>query len=284
MRKSIFWLMVSLGAWSCSSKKHVNYLFDTLSADSTGIQFENKIVPTPAFNLFSYMYYYNGAGTGAGDFNNDGLIDLYFAANQGKSAMYINKGRMRFEDITDKAGIIQDSAWNTGVSVVDINADGLLDIYLCCVGNYKILKGRNRLLICTGIDKEGIPHYEEKASMYGLDFSGFSTQAAFLDFDADGDLDMFLLNHSVNHDGNYAPRSNFINTYDSLAGQRLYRNDKGKFVNITAASGINGSRIGYGLGVAVADINMDGWPDIYVGNDFHENDYLYINQKNGKFE
>jgi len=284
MRKSIFWLMVSLGAWSCSSKKQANYLFDTLSADSTGIQFENKIVPTPAFNLFSYMYYYNGAGTGAGDFNNDGLIDLYFAANQGKSAMYINKGRMRFEDITDKAGIIQDSAWNTGVSVVDINADGLLDIYLCCVGNYKILKGRNRLLICTGIDKEGIPHYEEKASMYGLDFSGFSTQAAFFDFDADGDLDMFLLNHSVNHDGNYAPRSNFINTYDSLAGQRLYRNDKGKFVNITAAAGINGSRIGYGLGVAVADINMDGWPDIYVGNDFHENDYLYINQKNGKFE
>jgi enediyne biosynthesis protein E4 len=283
MRKYSFVFVMIIGVWSCSSKKQVNYLFDTLGEDSTGIHFENKITPTPAFNLFSYMYYYNGAGTGAGDFNNDGLIDLYFASNQGKSAMYINKGGMRFEDITTKTGIIQDSAWNTGVSVVDINADGLLDIYLCCVGNYKVLKGRNRLLICTGIDKGGIPHYEEKAASYGLDFSGFSTQAAFLDYDADGDLDMFLLNHSVNHDGNYAPRKSFINTYDSLAGQRLYRNDKGKFINVTASTGINGSRIGYGLGVVVSDINMDGWPDIYVGNDFHEDDYLYINQKNGRF-
>ena len=147
-------------------------------------------------------------------------------------------------------------------------------------------------MVCTGIGPDKIPVYEDQASTYGLDFSGFSTQAAFLDYDGDGDLDMFLLNHSVNHDGNYAPRENFLNTYDSLAGHRLYRNDQktmkdgkteSRFTNITKEAGINGSKIGYGLGVVVADINLDGWPDIYVGNDFHENDYLYINQQNGTF-
>jgi hypothetical protein len=240
------------------------------------------------------MYYYNGAGVGAGDFNNDGRIDLFFAANQQANRLYLNKGQLQFEDITKAAaGVPTDAAWSTGVSVVDINNDGLLDIYVCRVGNYKVLKGKNQLLVCTGIDEKGIPHYQEQAAQYGLDFSGFSTQAAFLDYDGDGDLDLFLLNHSVNHDGNYAPRKNFENTFDSLAGQKFYRNDTkinaggvtdGRFTDITRTVGINGSKIGYGLGVAVADINLDGWPDIYVGNDFHENDYLYINNQKGQFE
>lgn len=282
-------LLICMAA--CSGKKS-DPLFALLDHEKTGIHFSNNLNPTTSFNLFSYMYFYNGAGIGAGDFNNDGLIDLFFAANQGNNSLYLNTGNLQFKDVTKQAQIPADGAWSTGVSVVDINNDGLLDIYVCRVGNYKTLKGKNQLLVCTGIGEDKVPVYEDQASLYGLDFSGFSTQSAFLDFDGDGDLDMFLLNHSVNHDGNYAPRKNFINTYDSLAGQRLYRNDqykdaKGnlntKFTEITKDAGINGSRIGYGLGVAVADINLDGWPDIYVGNDFHENDYLYINQQNGKF-
>lgn len=282
-----------IGMISCNTKSaEKTSLFTILDSSKTGIQFANRLTPTPAFNLFSYMYYYNGAGVGTGDFNNDGLPDLFFAASQRKNALYLNKGDMHFAEVSEQAGIPADNSWSTGVSVVDINDDGLLDIYICKVGNYKILTGKNQLLVCDSIDKSGIPHYTEQAAAYGLDFSGFSTQAAFLDYDGDGDLDMFLLNHSVNHDGNYAPREVFLNTYDSLAGQRLYRNDMkkaangkmaGQFVNVTRSTGINGTRIGYGLGVAVSDINLDGWPDIYVGNDFHENDYIYINQKNGTF-
>lgn len=283
-----------LSITSCKQKKKLQSpIFKTLTTNETGIDFSNKLKPTPEFNLFSYMYYYNGAGVGAGDFNNDGLIDLFFTANQGDNKLYLNKGNLKFTDVTKQASIPQDGGWSTGVSVVDINNDGLLDIYICKVGHYKVLNSRNQLLVCKGISKDGIPYYEDEAALYGLDFAGFSTQAVFFDYDGDGDLDMFLLNHSVNHDGNYAPRSNFINTFDSLAGQKLYRNDivfdnnkvpHGKFTDVTRESHINGSKIGYGLGVAVSDINLDGWPDFYVGNDFHENDYLYINQKNGTFE
>jgi FG-GAP repeat. len=283
----------SIFIFSCAHKKTIQSpLFKTLESNYTGINFTNKLTPTSQFNLFSYMYYYNGAGIGAGDFNNDGLIDLFFSANQVDNKLYLNKGNLKFEDVTLAAAIPQDSGWSTGVSVVDINNDGLLDIYICKVGHYKTLKSKNQLLICKGIDKKGIPFYKDEAKEYGLDFTGFSTQATFFDYDGDGDLDMFLLNHSVNHEGNYAPRENFLNTFDSLAGQKLYRNDSYKnstgktsihFTDVTKISGINGSRIGYGLGVAVADINLDGWPDLYVGNDFHENDYLYINQKMENF-
>ena len=289
---SIFYL--SLLFCSCSNKKSMQFpLFKTVDSKQTGITFINKLTPTPQFNLFSYMYYYNGAGIGAGDFNNDGLIDLFFAANQGDNKLFLNKGGLKFTDVTASANIPQNSGWSTGVSVVDINNDGLLDIYICKVGHYKTLNSKNQLLICKGIDKNGVPFYKDEAKEYGLDFSGFSTQAVFFDYDGDGDLDMFLLNHSVNHDGNYAERKKFLNTYDSLAGQKLYRNDSYKdrsgkttihFTDVTKESGINGSKIGYGLGVAVADINLDGWPDFYVGNDFHENDYLYINQKDGTFK
>ena len=290
---NFFLFLTSLIFFSCSQKKKLQSpLFKTLDSKTTGIDFSNKLTPTPQFNLFSYMYYYNGSGIGAGDFNNDGLTDLFFSANQGDNKLYLNKGALKFTDATAAASIPQDGGWSTGVSVVDINNDGLLDIYICKVGHYKTLNSKNQLLVCQGISKGGIPFYKEEASAYGLDFAGFSTQAAFFDYDGDGDLDMFLLNHSVNHDGNYAPRENFLNTFDSLAGQKLYRNDISTnssgnsfrhFTDVTKQAGINGSKIGYGLGVAVADINLDGWPDFYVGNDFHENDYLYINQKNGTF-
>jgi len=259
-------------------------IFEVLDSSKTGLSFSNKLTPTQEFNMFKYMYFYNGGGVGAGDFNNDGLIDLFMTANQGDNKLYLNKGGLTFKDVTVEAKIPQDSAWSTGVSVVDINNDGLLDIYICRVGKYETLHGHNQLLICKGIDKNGVPFYKDEAKEYGLDFSGFSTQAVFVDYDMDGDLDMFLLNHSIHHNGSFAPRKNFLGTYDSLSGDRIYRNDGNKFTDVTKQTGINSSAISYGLGVAVADINLDGYPDIYVGNDFHENDYLYINQKNGTFK
>ena len=277
--------IICAGILSCknAAPAGVPALFTALNNDTTGLHFSNTLKPTPEFNMLKYMYYYNGAGVGAGDFNNDGNIDLFFASNQGQNSLYLNEGNMHFKDVTKAALLPDDGGWSTGVSVVDINNDGLLDIYICRVGKFKILQGKNMLLVCKGI-QNGVPVYKNEIEQYGLSFSGFSTQAAFLDFDNDGDLDMFLLNHSVNHDGNFIPRKNFENTYDSLAGDQFFRNDNGHYSNITKQAGINSTKIGYGLGIAVSDINMDGWPDIYIGNDFHENDYLYINQKNGTFK
>lgn len=274
-----FFLLLLL---SCNSNK--NKLFVLRESDDTGIDFANRLHSSQAFNMFKYMYFYNGAGCGAGDFNNDGKIDLFFASNQGQNKMYLNEGDLHFKDITAAAKIPNDGGWSTGVSIVDINNDGLNDIYVCRVGQFEILKGKNQLLICNGIDKNGIPSYTDKAAEYGLNFSGFSTQAAFFDYDLDGDLDMFLLNHSVHQNGTFAERKNFIGTYHPLSGDRIFRNDGNRFIDVTHVSQINSSAIGYGLGICVADINSDGYPDIYIGNDFHENDYLYINQKNGTFK
>ena len=281
--RTIFVLVVSL-LYNCGShKKNSNPVFEVLDDNQTGLHFVNKLTPTQQFNMFNYMYFYNGAGIGAGDFNNDGLIDLFFASNQQQNKLYLNKGNLHFDDVTAEAKIPEDGGWSTGVSVVDINNDGLLDIYICRVGKYEILNSKNQLLICKGIDKNGVPQYEDEAAKYGLDFSGFSTQALFFDYDMDGDLDMFLLNHSVHQSGNFGARQNFLGTYSALSGDRIFRNDGDHFTDVTKETGINSSAISYGLGVVAADINLDGWPDLYVGNDFHENDYLYINQKNGKF-
>lgn len=259
-------------------------LFETLNDDKTGLHFVNKLTSTSQFNMFTYMYFYNGAGIGAADFNNDGLIDLFFASNQGENKLFLNQGNMHFKDVTIEARIPNDGGWSTGVSVVDINNDGLPDIYVCRVGNYETLHSKNQFLICKGIDKNGVPYYEDEAAKYGLDFSGFSTQAVFFDYDGDGDLDMFLLNHSVHQNGNFGPRKNFLGTYNLLSGDRIFRNDGDHFTDVTKETGINSSSISYGLGVVCADLNLDGWPDLYIGNDFHENDYFYINQKNGTFK
>ena len=280
----LFVLILLTGIMSCGKSRKKNAAwFQVLPADKTGLQFTNKLTPTQPFNIFHYMYFYNGAGIGAGDFNNDGRIDLFFAANQQDNKLFLNEGHLHFKDVTEKARIPKDGEWSTGVSVVDINNDGLLDIYVCRVGNYETLRGKNQLLICKGIGKDSIPYYEDEAAQYGLDFSGFSTQAVFFDYDLDGDLDMFLLNHSVHRNGTFAPRTNFLGTYNPLSGDRMYRNDGGHFTDVTKICGINSSAISYGLGIAVSDINLDGWPDLYIGNDFHENDYLYVNQKNGTF-
>lgn len=269
--------------FSCHEKNKTSFAFSVLKSDRTGLDFANRLNSTDSFNLFKYMYFYNGAGIGAGDFNNDGLTDVFFASNQGQNSLYLNKGNLQFRNVTSKAGIPVDNAWSTGVSVTDINNDGLLDIYICRVGNFKTLHSRNQFLICKGIDQDGVPHYVDEAAKLGLDFSGFGTQAAFLDYDMDGDLDVFLLNHSVHENGNFRPRQVFEGTIHPTAGNRLFRNDGERFTDVSVASGISSTVIGYGLGLVASDINLDGYPDLYIGNDFHENDYLYINQRNGTF-
>jgi hypothetical protein len=267
-----------------SGEKHP-VAFEALESSRTGLNFVNKLNPTREFNVFNYMYYYNGGGLGVGDFNNDGLIDVFFSANQSEDKMYLNQGNLSFRDVTAEAQIPEDGGWSTGVSVVDINNDGLLDIYICRVGNLEVLQSHNQLLVCQGINKQGIPYYKDEAHAYGLDFSGFSTQALFFDYDMDGDLDMYLLNHSIHENGTFGPRKEKLQTFNPLSGDRLFRNEgNGKFTDVTKAAGIHSSVIGYGLGIAAADINLDGYPDLYICNDFHEDDYLYINQRDGTFK
>src|SRR5665213_849269 len=281
----VFLLLTIFFFSGCKTKKAGPVAFELLNDTQTGLHFQNKLTPTQQFNIFKYLYFYNGAGIGAGDFNNDGKIDLFFSSNQGENKLYLNKGNLQFQDVTDEAKIPNDGGWSTGVSVVDINNDGLLDIYICRVGNYETLHSHNQLLICQGIDKNGVPYYKDEAHEYGLDFSGFSTQAVFFDYDGDGDLDMYLLNHTIHQNGTFGIRDSLLATKNPLSGDRIFRNNgNNTFTDVTPQTGIYSSCLSYGLGVCVSDINLDGWPDIYVGNDFHENDYLYINQHNGTFK
>lgn len=269
----------------CKHKPVKKPMFVVKDDQSTGLHFTNQLNPNKRLNALKYMYYFNGAGIGAGDFNNDGKIDLFFASNQGENKLYLNEGNLHFKDVSKEAMLPQDGGWSTGVSVVDINNDGLLDIYICRMGDYDSLHSKNQLLVCQGIDKNGVPYYKDEAHQYGLDFSGFSTQAVFFDYDGDGDLDMFLLNHSVFENETIGNRDMLLKRHVPVSGARIYRNDgNGHFTDVTKETGINSSVLDFGLGVTVSDINLDGYPDIYVGNDFHENDYLYINQHNGTFK
>lgn len=266
--------------FSCKEKIKEDTLFELMPAAKTGIQFENTLISSDSLNILEYLYFYNGAGVAAGDINNDGLVDLYFAGNQVSNRLYLNKGNFQFEDISESAGVSGEGGWSTGVTMADVNGDGLLDIYVSQVGNYKGLVGKNRLYINQGENK-----FEDQASVYGVDFLGFGTQAAFLDYDRDGDLDMYLLNHSVKSPEVFA-QANQRNQPDVL-GDKLFKNllSEGKtgFEDVTETSGIYSSVLGFGLGVGIADINEDGWPDIYISNDFTENDYLYLNQQDGTF-
>lgn len=237
----------------------------------------------PGMNGISYEYFYNGSGLAVGDFNNDGWEDIYFVSTLGKNKLYLNEQNMQFRDVTDLARADGGVGFDSGVTTVDINADGLLDIYVCRTGRFEDEnQRRNVLLINLGV-QNGVPMFEEKAATYGLDDPSFSTQAGFFDYDRDGDLDMFLINHGID---NYPDESikEFIQTPSTYRGERLFCNDQGLFQDVTGKSGIVNNMLGYGLGLAFGDLNNDGWPDIYVSNDFSGQDHLYINQQNGIFK
>ncbi|WP_228853422.1 VCBS repeat-containing protein [Aegicerativicinus sediminis] len=287
MIKKAFYIIIAISIFGCESEKQSKSdikLFSLLPSSETKIDFKNTLKSKAEFNILNYLYFYNGGGVAAGDFNNDGLIDLYFTANQTEDKLYLNKGFFSFDDITNLAGISNSSGWTTGVTTVDINNDGLLDIYISKLGNYKQFKeDHNLLFVNQGNDEKGIPHFNELSKEYGLDLSTLSTQAGFLDYDRDGDLDLFLLTHSVHPNRTYGKGSK-RKLGDSQFGDRLMENINGKFIDKSEEAGIYQSIIGYGLGLGFGDINNDDFPDIYVGNDFFENDYLYINNKNGSFK
>ncbi|MCB0595342.1 MAG: VCBS repeat-containing protein [Lewinellaceae bacterium] len=267
----------------CSGKEAGQYQFQLLRKDATGLDFQNELRQTADFNALNYAYFYNGGGIAAGDFNQDGRVDLFLTNNMGPNKLFLNEGNLRFRDVTGPARLEGMGGWTSGASVVDINNDGLLDIYVSQLGDYQGIKGKNQLYICLGIEN-GVPAFEDQAPEYGLDLVGFSTQAAFFDYDLDGDLDMYQLNHSLHQNGTFGEKFNFDGTQHPLAGDKLMRNDGGRFTDVTLKAGILSTVVGYGLGLATGDVDLDGWPDIYIGNDFHENDYLYINQKDGTFK
>ena len=271
--------------FSCTEKKE-NTLFTLV--ENSHINFQNTITETKNLNVFNYRNFYNGGGVAVGDLNNDGLPDVFFTANQGANKLYLNKGNLEFEDISVKSGFGEKKQWSTGVVFVDINGDGWLDIYVCNAGNIFNPELRKNQLFINNHDLT----FTESAAKYGLDNDGYSTQASFFDYDLDGDLDCFIVNNSpipVNT-LNYANMRDLplqqSNVPDFLkgGGDHLYRNDNGHFTEVTKAAGIHGGLISLGLGVTVGDVNNDGYPDIYVSNDFFERDYLYINQKNGTFK
>jgi hypothetical protein len=250
----------------------------------TGIDFTNTLTETEDLNVLSYEYFYNGGGIAVGDLNQDSLPDLYFTGNMVPNALYLNQGGLRFKAITETAGVAgRKDGWNTGTTLVDINNDGRLDIYLCYSGDKAPDLRRNELYINQGNNGEGVPIFKEEAAKYGLDLPTYSTQALFFDYDRDGDLDCYLLNHSIED------FQSFDATYvkglsDPFAGDKLLRNDDGQFTEVTADAGIKSTPLGFGLGIAASDINGDGWTDLYVSNDYIEEDYLYINQKDGTFK
>lgn len=273
----LLWMLMH-GLTSCENN---DKLFIQVNSSASGIQFENKPTERAGLTILDYLYYYNGGGVAVGDINNDGLPDIYFTANEkGGNKLYLNKGNFVFEDITEKAGVKGISDWCSGVTMADINGDSFLDIYVSTVSGLYGLSGHNELYI-----NNGNTTFQEKSAAYGLDITCTTTQTAFFDYDHDGDLDCYVLNQSHHPHGNITDTSKRI-IYDSLSGDRFYRNDiteTGKFTDISAISGIYQSNLGYGLGIAVADFNNDGWDDIYIGNDFHENDYYYVNNGNGTF-
>ncbi|KIA85535.1 VCBS repeat-containing protein [Flavobacterium sp. AED] len=286
MLKRIVVFLLFIVSFSNCSKFNNDALFSKQESDDTGIKFVNKVLNGPKMNLFKYRNFYNGGGVAIGDINNDGLSDVYFTSNQGSNKLYLNKGDFKFQDISKSAGIEGTKSWSTGVVMVDINADGLLDIYVCNAGNTESKNQENELFI-----NNGNLTFTEKAAEYNLANTGITTHAAFFDYDKDGDLDCYILNNSfipvssLNYSNKRELRDKDWNVPEALkgGGDKLLRNDNGKFNDVSESAGIYSSLIGFGLGVTVGDVNGDLYPDIYISNDFFERDYLYINNKNGTF-
>lgn len=280
----LIYLVILLFLYGCN---HAVPLFTILSQDKTNIHFINQNIDSDTLNTLDYLYYYNGAGVAVGDINNDGLPDIFFASNTQGNKLYLNKGNLQFDDITEKAQVKGMDGWTTGVTMADVNGDGYLDIYLSTVANHTSPNGNNKTYFKNVRNQLYINNrnntFTESANKWGIDVAGYSTQAAFFDYDHDGDLDMFLLQHSIRTSVIYGDTSE-RSKYSPISGGKLFRNDGGHFTDVTKGSGIISSSLGFGLGVGISDLNNDGWDDIYVSNDFQENDYYYLNQGNGTFK
>lgn len=268
---------------SCQSKPT---LFERLDASETGIAFTNQLTETETANILAYEYFYNGGGVAVGDFNNDGLPDVYLTGNQVANKLFINQENLHFEDITDQSGAAgRAEAWKTGVTLADVNADGWLDIYVCYSGSFSPEKRKNQLFINLGSKNNGKKEvrFTEQAEAYGIADAGYSTQGLFFDYDTDGDLDLFVLNHNLR--GYQRKEAAYLKKeFDANAGDRLYRNDNGNhFTDVTKEAGIISNALGFGLGIATGDVNGDNKPDLYVCNDYVEEDYAYLNNGDGTF-
>jgi hypothetical protein len=278
MKKGLFSLCTLIAiSFAAFTQNPRPTLFKPVPNSETGVNFANVVKETPGLNIITYEYFYNGGGVGLGDFNNDGLTDIYLSGNMQPARLFLNKGNWKFEDITLKAGVGGKRGWKTGVSIADVNGDGWQDIYLCYSGPLDREQRTNELYI-----NNGNLTFSEKAASMGVADSGYSTQAVFFDYDRDDDLDLFVINHNNKNLRNFD--ASFVKKMiDPDAGDRLYRNDNNMFTDVTIQSGIISNPLGYGLAVSVSDINRDGWPDLYVTNDYVEEDYLYINNHNGTF-
>ncbi|WP_285058240.1 VCBS repeat-containing protein [Pedobacter ginsengisoli] len=263
-----------------------NPLFKLLDSSKTNILFANNISENFEHNVFNYPAFYNGAGVAMGDLNNDGLDELYFSGNMTGNKLYLNQGDMHFADITDLAGVAgRDNSWKNGVNMADVNGDGKVDIYVCYSGRRPGADRRNQLFINQGLNSEGLPTFKDEAEAYGLADTAYSTQSHFFDYDRDGDLDLLLVDENINVLTNLDDITiqELLKTPDSKTATKLFRNDKGHFKDVTISAGLQSSSLSYGLAAAISDVNGDGWPDMYVSNDYSIKDYLYINNHDGTF-
>lgn len=263
--------------FTCSEESTEGYLFNELTNTETGINFRNDVADNIKQNIINYIYFYNGGGVSVGDINNDGLPDIFFVSNTGDNKLYLNKGNLSFEDISEKANIGGEADWQTGATMVDVNSDGYLDIYVCAVSNLLGFTGHNELYMNNGDNT-----FTESSKEYGLDYVGYSTQSYFFDYDKDDDLDVYIVNHAVHTNTSHGPAL-LREKRTGLTGDVLLKNINNKYSDFSKEAEIYGGVNGYGLSASIADFNNDGWEDIYVCNDFHEDDYYYINNQDGTF-